>query len=223
MRPVAYRIPTLTLRALLTLTLMLLTALALAAWQLTDLGALLQTWLQTLDTGAAALLFMLLFALASALLLPNSLFMLIGGAWFGLYWGFVINLVGFGIGAIATFLLARYLAHDYVAARMPARVVGAMEQVHASGWKLVAVLRLCGVVPAVLINYAFGITPIRWQTYAWASVVFTVPNCLILTYAGVAGEDFINNGDMGTALTAVGLVALAALAASVFRRRYFFR
>jgi uncharacterized membrane protein YdjX (TVP38/TMEM64 family) len=89
-----------------------------------------------------------------------------------------------------------------------------------SGWRTVAVLRAVGIIPGVLVNYALGITALPVITYVWASLVFTLPNVLIITYAGVAGEDFVRNGELGKLLLAVSLLAAATLAATLLRKHF---
>jgi uncharacterized membrane protein YdjX (TVP38/TMEM64 family) len=54
------------------------------------------------------------YALAKVLFVPGSAFSLAGGALFGPLWGTIWNLTGATIGASLAFLIARYLAHDWV-------------------------------------------------------------------------------------------------------------
>ncbi|MGF1612358.1 MAG: TVP38/TMEM64 family protein, partial [Gammaproteobacteria bacterium] len=73
-------------------------------------------------TGAAGpLLFMLLYAVATVLFLPGSVLTLAGGALFGPVWGTLYNLSGATLGAVLAFLVARYLASDWVRARAGGR------------------------------------------------------------------------------------------------------
>ena len=55
-----------------------------------------------------------LFALATILFVPGTIFGLTGGALFGPLWGAVLNLTGVTLGATAAFLVARYAAADWV-------------------------------------------------------------------------------------------------------------
>jgi uncharacterized membrane protein YdjX (TVP38/TMEM64 family) len=57
------------------------------------------------------------FAIATVLFVPGSLLALAGGALFGLLWGAVYNLLGAMVGATLAFLVARYLASDWMVHR----------------------------------------------------------------------------------------------------------
>ncbi len=63
-----------------------------------------------------------LFALGTVLFAPGSVFGLAGGALFGPVWGMLLNLTGAMLGATAAFLVARYIAADWVRADFVAEV-----------------------------------------------------------------------------------------------------
>ena len=55
-----------------------------------------------------------LFAVGTVLFVPGAILGLAGGALFGPFLGTVVNLAGATLGATASFLVARYLAADWV-------------------------------------------------------------------------------------------------------------
>ena len=57
------------------------------------------------------------YAVATVLFLPGAVITLAGGALFGPVWGTFYNLTGATIGATLAFVIARYLAADWVARR----------------------------------------------------------------------------------------------------------
>ncbi|MES2605873.1 MAG: VTT domain-containing protein [Pseudomonadota bacterium] len=201
--------------------LLLLGTLSLLAFQYRDAILLqMQTSLEGLGLGTAGIIFVATTSLAALVLFPVSVLMLFSGAYFGMWWGFLFSMAGFAGGSMLAFLTARYLAHDLVARLLPASAMKVLQQLGASGWQMVAILRAVGIVPGVIVNYALGVTPLRFGTYAWASVVFTIPNAFILTYAGVAGEEFARNGGAGKLLLAVSLIAGASSIAYLARKRF---
>lgn len=206
------------LHIFLVLLLALLSVVAFLHRQ--DSLAQIQTGLQGLDIYTAALLFMGICILAALVMFPVSPLMIFSGACFGLWPGFVMNLLGFICGATAAFLTSRYLARDQITRVLPPKVLKVIDTLGSNGWKTVAVLRAIGIVPGVLVNYALGITAMPLRTYLWASLVFTMPNDFILTYAGYAGEEFIHNGDMGKLLMAVSLIALTVIVSYRLRHRF---
>ena len=64
----------------------------------------------------------ILFALGTILFVPGAIFGLVGGAFFGPFWGTALNLAGATLGATAAFLVARYLAADWVRRKAGGRV-----------------------------------------------------------------------------------------------------
>jgi uncharacterized membrane protein YdjX (TVP38/TMEM64 family) len=103
-------------RALLALAFAGAIVLAVAYQDRID-AATLHAWVA--DASAAGpLLFMALYALATVLFLPGSILTLAGGALFGPLWETLYNLTGATLGAGLAFLGARYLASDWVHARI---------------------------------------------------------------------------------------------------------
>jgi uncharacterized membrane protein YdjX (TVP38/TMEM64 family) len=70
----------------------------------------------------APILFLLLYALGTVLFVPGSVLTLAGGALLGPIWGTLWNLSGATLGATLAFLIARYVASDWVAARSSDRL-----------------------------------------------------------------------------------------------------
>ncbi|MCP5201659.1 MAG: VTT domain-containing protein, partial [Gammaproteobacteria bacterium] len=181
--------------------------------------AALESWLAEVGS-AAPLLFIGLYALATVLFLPGSVSTLAGGALFGPVWGTLYNLTGATLGAVLAFLVARYLASDWIQVRIEAGASGRTERllkgVEAEGWRFVAFTRLVPLFPFNLVNYALGLTRIPLSHYALASFVFMLPGALAYTYLGYAGREAIAGGE---GLIRNGLIALALLAAVAFLPR----
>ena len=161
----------------------------------------------------APLVFVAVYALASVLFLPGMIMTLAGGALFGPVWGTLINLLGATLGAMAAFLVARYLGADWVSRRLGGRLKELVNGVEAEGWRFVAFVRLVPLFPYNLLNYALGLTRIRLLAYALATFVFMAPGAFAYTYVGYAGRQAIAGGE---AAIQTGLIALALLAAVAF-------
>jgi len=179
-----------------------------------DLEAL-DAWLSGL--GLFALLsYVGLYAVGAIAFLPGALFALAGGALFGPVWGALLNLVGATIGASLAFLIARYLAGGWVAARAGGRLKRLIEGVEAEGWRFVAFVRLVPLFPFNLTNYALGLTRIRFTSYVVTSFICMAPGAIAYTWLGHAGREAFA-GD--TSAIRYGLMALGLLAAIAFLPR----
>ena len=157
-----------------------------------------------------------LFALATVFFVPGAIFGLAGGALFGPLWGTVLNLAGAILGASASFLIARYLAADWVRRKAGGRLERLIAGVEAEGWRFVAFTRLVPLFPFNLLNYALGLTRIPLTHYVLASLVCMAPGTLAYTWLGHAGREALVGDDSAIRY---GLVALALLAAVAFLPR----
>ena len=206
--------------ARLTVLAALLAGIAVAVLHYEEFSvATVQGW--TRDAGVTApLIFMVVYATAAVFFLPGSVLTIAGGALFGPVWGSFYSLTGATVGATLAFLVARYLASDWVARKTGGRLKQLIEGVEAEGWRFVAFVRLVPLFPFNLLNYALGLTRIRLAHYVLATYICMVPGGIAYTYLGYAGReavagsaDSIRNG-----LLALGLLALVAFLPRLVRR-----
>lgn len=164
----------------------------------------------------APIVFILLYILATVLFLPGAIFTLAGGLLFGAYLGTVYNLIGAVCGASLAFLIARFIAADWVQKKTGHGALHRLvDGVNDSGWRFVAVVRLIPLIPFNLLNYALGLTAIPLGSYIIASAIFMLPGTFAYTYVGALGIAFIH-GDAQEIISkvsiAVGIfVILAAM------------
>jgi uncharacterized membrane protein YdjX (TVP38/TMEM64 family) len=175
-----------------------------------DAGAL-QAWLEGLGPWAPVA-FVALYVVGTVLLFPAALLSLAGGAVFGPVWGAVFDLIGATLGAAAAFLVARYLAADWVAARLSGRLGRLVAGVEAEGWRFVALARLVPLIPFNLLNYALGLTRIGFLPYVLASAVCMIPGAIAYTWLGYAGRSAAAGDAAGLRYALLGLAALALTA-----------
>lgn len=175
-------------------------------------GAALEAWIR--DAGITApLLFILIYIVATVLFLPGSAITLAGGALFGPVLGTFYNLTGAILGATLAFIIARYLASNWVAQKAGGRVKQLINGVEGEGWRFVAFVRLVPLFPFNLLNYALGLTRLKLSHYIIASYIFMLPGAIAYTYLGYAGREAVAGGE---GLIQKGLLALALLAVVAF-------
>ena len=203
-------------RARLILVLLLVAGIVLALSLREGLdAAALEHWVERAGL-AGPLVFIALYTLATLLFLPGSLLTLAGGALFGPLWGTLINLTGATLGAALAFLVARYLAADWVQGRAGGLLKHLIQGVEAEGWRFVAFTRLVPLFPFNLLNYALGLTRIPFVHYLLATALCMLPGALAYTWLGYAGREAVAGGE---GLIQKGLIALALLAALLFLPR----
>jgi len=161
---------------------------------------------------AAPLVFMLIYIIGTVFFLPGSVLTLLGGALFGPWWGSFYNLTAATIGAMLSFLAARYLASDWVAQKTGGRMKQLINGVENEGWRFVAFTRLVPLFPFNLLNYALGLTRISFSQYSIATYIFMLPGAIAYTYLGYIGREAATGGEglMQKALLALALLAIVS-------------
>ncbi|MFI5303916.1 MAG: TVP38/TMEM64 family protein [Nitrospiria bacterium] len=134
----------------------------------------LQQWVK--DFGLTGpLVYILIFSAAPALFLPGLPITIAGGVAFGPVWGTVYASIGSTLGAGAAFLISRYFARSQIKELLGPRLQAIDEGVEKRGWIYVAITRLIPLFPYNLLNYAFGLTRIRFYEYLFTSWICMLP------------------------------------------------
>ena len=179
------------MRRLLPRVVLTLLLIAIAGWAFFHRDqinlATLDAWLGSLGPWAP-FGYVLLFALATVAFVPGVVFSLSGGALFGPLWGTLWNLTGATLGAILAFLVARYIAGDWVTRKTGGLLKRLIDGVDAEGWRFVAFVRLVPLFPFNLSNYALGLTRIPLRHYVIATFVCMAPGAVAYTWLGHAGD-----------------------------------
>jgi uncharacterized membrane protein YdjX (TVP38/TMEM64 family) len=127
-----------------------------------------------------------LFYAVAALVIPGSLLTLGAGFAFGVVVGTVVISAASVTTAVMAFWLGRTLARGWVETKVAASPkFRAIDQaVAANGFKIVLLTRLSPVFPFLLLNYAFGLTRVRFRDYLVASWVGMLPGTVLYVYLG---------------------------------------
>lgn len=133
------------------------------------------------------IVFILVYALATVALVPGSLLTLAGGLLFGLWLGVLYCFTGASLGSAAAFLVSRYLARGALEERLAGHPSFARidRAVGRDGLRIVLLLRLSPFFPFVWLNYALGLTRVRFRDYLLASFGM-LPGTFLYVYFGMA-------------------------------------
>jgi uncharacterized membrane protein YdjX (TVP38/TMEM64 family) len=183
------------------------------------------TWVDGLGVWGPVV-FVLGYALAAVAFVPGSLLTLAAGAIFGLGKGTALVFVAATLGASAAFLISRYLARGFVERRLAGneRFAAIDRAIGTQGRKIVLLLRLSPVFPFNLLNYALGLTRVRFVDYLVASIGM-LPGTLLYVYYGkvagdvarLAGGAPVRRGAAYYGVVAVGLIATVVVTTLVTR------
>jgi uncharacterized membrane protein YdjX (TVP38/TMEM64 family) len=188
----------------------------------------LSSWLQEALEGIrrqgvfGIVVFVVLYVVCTVFFVPGSVLTLGAGAVYGVGLGSLLVSIGATLGASAAFLTGRYVARSWVQQRIEsnARFAAIDRAVGREGWKIVGLTRLSPVFPFTLLNYAFGLTQVRFRDYLIASWIGMMPGTVLYVYLGsiasAAGSGAARTPLQWT-LYGVGLLATAAVSFLVTR------
>jgi uncharacterized membrane protein YdjX (TVP38/TMEM64 family) len=129
---------------------------------------------------------------------------------------FVLSMTGTMAASVIGFSFARFVAKDWVAERIPARLRKYDDALAQNAFRTVVLLRFLFWMPQVLHGF-FGVSKVRFSTHFWGSLVGYVPPLLLVSYLG--GEMFDASGKMQPrALPIMGAMALTSLLVALVSR-----
>lgn len=172
------------------------------------------------------LVFIAGYVAATVAFVPGSLLTLAAGAIFGLTRGAIYVFIAATLGAAAAFFVARHVARGAIERRLAGnpRFAAIDRAVGAQGRKIVFLLRLSPAFPFTLLNYALGLTQVRFADYLVASLGM-IPGTLLYVYYGklagdvatLAGGTGVEKGAGYYAVLLLGLAATIAVTTVVTR------
>jgi uncharacterized membrane protein YdjX (TVP38/TMEM64 family) len=142
------------------------------------------TWVESLGA-IGALAFFGIYIVATVAFLPGSILTLGAGVVFGVWLGSLYAFVGATLGAIAAFLVGRYLARNWIAQKIAGneKFKAIDRAVGKEGLKIVILTRLSPIFPFNLLNYAFGLTGVSIKDYIIGSLGM-IPGTIAYVYFG---------------------------------------
>ena len=166
--------------------------------------------------------YMAMFAVLPAFFFPVAVLALAGGVAFGLWQGALYTFIGAVVNCTLMFWMARRFGREKIEEMIEKRLAPQWRDrltklEGREGFLLLIVLRLIPAVPYNLINYAFGLTGMRYPAYILASSLGIIPG----TFA------FINIGDKAMDVTspgfwiAIGLLVLLLAVTALLGKKIF--
>jgi uncharacterized membrane protein YdjX (TVP38/TMEM64 family) len=142
-------------------------------------------WSQSLGVWGPVLI-ALVYLPAAVLFVPGSILTIGAGLVCGLLRGTIAVSVGSTAGASLAFLLGRTLARGWVESKVSRNPkFQAIDQAVAlQGPKIVLLTRLSPVFPYNLLNYAYGVTRVRFRDFLLCSWLGMLPGTVMYVYIG---------------------------------------
>lgn len=162
--------------------------------------------------------FVAAYAIVTLAPLPKNVLSASAGVLFGIEAGVAVVLAGATVGASVGFGLARLLGREAVEQWAGPRIRRGEELLRRHGALGVFVARLVPVVPFTVINYASGLSPIRFRSYLLGTVPGMVPGTVAYVALGAYGMHTTSWEFIAAALGLLTLSAAGVLLARSARR-----
>jgi len=137
-----------------------------------------------------AVIYPLVYGTCNVFLLPGGVLAIGSGLFFGIWWGFALNLVGNVGGAAVAFFLSRKLGRGWVARKfLRNRKWAALDAAIArDGWKIIFLSQVHPLFPSSLLNYLYGVTRIGFGRCMLWIAIGQAPGLFLYAYFGTLAQ-----------------------------------
>ena len=178
----------------------------------------LEVWLERAGIWAP-LSYIALYTVATLLILPSTALNLTGGAIFGPWLGTLWTSIAAIIAAVVSFAFTRTVGRETIARRLAGRWQAMDAEMRQGGLFYMFAIRLLPIIPYGLVNFAAGLTSIRFRDYLLGTVLGTVPGILPFVMLGSSGLQAMKTGNIWPLMGTLGLTGLLVGGATWYRRR----
>jgi uncharacterized membrane protein YdjX (TVP38/TMEM64 family) len=168
--------------------------------------------------GWGYLAFVVAYALLQPFGVPGTVFILVAPLIWPWPVAFAVSMAGTMAASLVGFSFARFVARDWIAARIPARFRRYDEALATRAFRTVVVLRLVFWMPPLLHAF-FGVSRVRFSTHALGSLVGYILPLLLVSYFGQALFDGLRRVPVGAWLGLGAALLVGALGVWAHRRR----
>jgi uncharacterized membrane protein YdjX (TVP38/TMEM64 family) len=134
----------------------------------------------------AGVVFVLAYTVRPIVFFPTSIMTPLSVILFGPVVGWLYTYIGENISASVAFFAARYFGRTFVKEHENAFIKKYDEKLRCCGFETVLVLRLIPLFPFDFVNYASGLSAIKYRSYMGATLVGVIPG--LTAYILLAGS-----------------------------------
>ena len=141
------------------------------------------------------LVFIIIYAVLTALLFPGIILSFVGAVLFGVVNGTIYNLIGAVIGASLCFFISRLLGRRFVEGLF--KNTRFYNKIEDNGFNMIFILRLLPMVPYNVLNFVSGVLKINFKDYFFASLFGMIPATFVYTYLFATLSNKVLFGEVG--------------------------
>lgn len=178
----------------------------------------IEAWLE--EAGIwAPILYIIIYVVATLLILPSTALNLAGGAIFGGVFGTIWTSIAAMLAAIVAFAFTRTVGRELVAKRLAGKWQAMDAELSQGGLFYLFAIRLLPIIPYGLVNFAAGLTSVSFKDYCLGTALGTVPGVLPFVLLGSSGLQALKTGDLLPLIGALALIGMLVGVATWYRRR----
>lgn len=133
----------------------------------------------------AVLVYILAYALNTISILPPiAALSLTAGLAFGALWGALYLMAGAIIGTSATFMISRYFGRSLIEKILKGKIKDLDEKLANNGFMTILFFRVIPLVPYEALNYAGGLSRIKFKDYFLATFLGLIPGVIVSAFFG---------------------------------------
>lgn len=156
--------------------------------------------------------FILIYVLSVAFLIPiATVLTLAGGFLFGSIVGVIFVNLGATLGAVAAFLLARYIIGEKIQEKYADKLQKFNKELEENKYQYLFTLRLLPLFPFFLVNFFCGVTKVDIKAFIITTSLGIIPGSFVYTYAGSQLAQISALEDIFSKEILFALILLAAL------------
>lgn len=181
-------------------------------------SAQLHAWIDRAGNWAP-ITYIIVYTVATVLVLPSTALNLTGGAIFGPWWGTLWTSIAAVIAAVVAFAFTRTVGRETIARNLAGGWQAMDAEMRQGGLFYMFAIRLLPIIPYGLVNFAAGLTSIRFRDYLLGTVMGTVPGVLPFVMLGSSGLQAVKTGNILPLALPLCLIGLLVGSATWYRRR----
>jgi uncharacterized membrane protein YdjX (TVP38/TMEM64 family) len=170
----------------------------------------------------APVVFMFVYAAITVMFVPATPFSILGGTIFGVGLGTLYSVIGATLGAAIAFLLVKWLgAKHFQKILSKTNLAKYNDRIEKHGFETILLLRLIPLFPFNALNFAMGLTKVKYRDFLLGTFVGIIPGAFVLVYIGSLIGDFSLRGMLLDPMFYVFLLTFVLLSAVgiVYKRR----
>lgn len=168
----------------------------------------------------AVLAYIIAYALNTISIVPPiAALSLTAGLAFGPVWGALYLMMGAMIGTTATFLISRYFGRALIEKMLKGKFKGLDEKLAKNGFMTILFFRVIPLVPYEVLNYAGGLSRIKFKDYFLATLLGLIPGVIISAFFGGSLGEIMSFKDIFAPkfLIAAGFMVIIIAIPAIYR------